>query len=816
MKYCETSTKVRVSKISTNIFLVSSRDSLSVNCLSEYLAQDAARSKKFLVGPEAEIDAENFATNIASFTQSLEENLSSAEREFSYLALGKIQSGKTAHMMGMVAWAANNSIAFMTILTGITDDLNIQTHNRLQETFGEMSHEYIRTFNIPTNPNSKEFKEMLAQIENLIEARISNNSNDSVIPLPVITSLKTVPRLEALKHLHILLLQKFGPELVTLILDDEADQASQNSLSQKRKSTAVYTAISEARKVQFRNIYMAYTATPQAVLLTDRFGELRPDYCMLVYPRKNYFGLSSINEPSYAQNLETIQDFYGKSDNFDEIPESLRNSIYDFYFNSVVKDLFPQVFYLESKLGNAAESVYPSSTQMLIHESALTNLHKSMFKLVDNEILAIAQDLQTYLAEPPTAESSISLKSELQGHWKRILDRQDSNVAGKLPEVVSQEMIECLLSLVENSQIVVVNSAKNRPNKEVDFPSSGKIWNSRKCWILIGGDILGRGLTIPQLVTTYFMRSSKIPNFDTVSQQMRFCGYRFGYKNFTSIWAPEQTFAGFRYMNDVETVIWNRASKWDEERINIKKDLPKVFYAAPLGVNMEPTRKSVRDPELLDLKVKGEVIFEASRILNPIYFRSNFSFIRSWVSDLENRLRREKNWHVIDDLPKEDLYTLFSNWACSNDEKSQLLGANELFSADLESLGLSQVPCSILIANEVLTFPPIRDYEDLKNLCRTVKVGRSIRNKVEHFTLSDWWRSLSGGTRLEASENAAITHIGGSLRKIKSDFSYDGTLIFIEFILGKAEKSSKQINSIGLSLTILAPNNYEVRMIGHS
>ena len=47
---------------------------------------------------------------------------------------------------------------------------------------------------------------------------------------------------------------------------------------------------------------------------------------------------------------------------------------------------------------------------------------------------------------------------------------------------------------------------------------------------------------------------------------------------------------------------------------DLSKEFPRVIYASPLNVNMEPTRKSVRDPNLLDKKVTGEIIFTSRSI----------------------------------------------------------------------------------------------------------------------------------------------------------------------------------------------------------
>ena len=52
-------------------------------------------------------------------------------------------------------------------------------------------------------------------------------------------------------------------------------------------------------------------------------------------------------------------------------------------------------------------------------------------------------------------------------------------------------------------------------------PISQAEWRQKKIngWILVGGNILGRGLAIPHLVVTLFLRNPRHPNFDTAVQQ---------------------------------------------------------------------------------------------------------------------------------------------------------------------------------------------------------------------------------------------------------------------------------------------------------
>ena len=786
-------------------------------CLETYLEADFSRAKNTLLPEMAVKDSARFRESIDNLTSLITDFLTTKSKSLSILALGKIQSGKTAHMLGTVAWAVDTPIALCTIFTGINNDLNNQTVQRLNKSLGDLGQNFIRVYLVPTSETSKAYEELRNELDKIIFHRISRDSHQTELYLPVLATLKTVQRIKTLEHLHNELSAKYGSELVTLLLDDEADQASQNSGSSKGEETKIYESISTVRKSLVRNIYLAYTATPQAVLLTDRRGLLRPDYTVLVPPRANYFGLDSLVSEKFFSNLVEIQDWDGSSNTLTQIPNSLKNAIHEHLWASTTRFMLPEIFFGESEYSKFTSSQFISSTQMMIHESSRIALHTAMFRFVSNELMEFKEDLLRFTTNNASKESIFEFELTLRSSWSNFINRLSPDLMKKLPKIPTEEMVGQLLDIVGDTQIVVVNGDKNKPNIAVNFPVTNQDWERHRNWICIGGDILGRGLTIPQLLTTYFLRSSKIPNFDTVSQQMRFCGYRKNYQSFTSIWAETETFLSFRYMQEIESVVWNRAKRWDQERIKINLEIPRVLYASPVATRMEPTRKSVRDPNLIDTKIKGEVVFSAGRIMQPQIFRNNFGLIRRWIGDLEERLKLQSGWYLLEDLSNEDIYSLLSQWSCDDSEKSRLLGGMELFAADMDALGLANVPRACFISKDVLEYPPLRDERDLRDLALKTKFFRTVSNSNVNLDFSQWAQGVVQDKHVPSFDPVTVTHVGGTIRKLKQSLEFDSTVLIIEFMRGAQGKGSEARNvSIGIALTILSPSDYEVRTIGHS
>jgi hypothetical protein len=307
------------------------------NCLNSYLESDLVKVKKILPGNKAEKDNKSFRDGIENLVELLNDFLNEKTNSISVLALGKIQSGKTAHMLGVISWAVDTRISLATIFTGINGDLNNQTVTRLNKSLGSLSNDFIKVFLVPTSHKGKDFEDLKKGLDEIIVKRISRGSEKTTVPLPVLATLKTIQRINTLEVLHTYLSEQYGSDLISMLLDDEADQASQNSGAAKGEITKIYEAISSVRKSLVRNIYLAYTATPQAILLTEKYGYLRPDYSVLVPPRTGYFGLEDAMAASFSDNLVEINDWNGTSISITEIPQSLKDAMHEYFWSSTIR-----------------------------------------------------------------------------------------------------------------------------------------------------------------------------------------------------------------------------------------------------------------------------------------------------------------------------------------------------------------------------------------------------------------------------------------------------------------------------------------------
>jgi hypothetical protein len=122
--------------------------------------------------------------------------------EFRFLVLGKIQSGKTSHLLSSVAWAADSNVSFVSIFTGTNNALNTQTIKRLRNDItNSIDGSFIKIFEIPTSHKGKNFENLLLEIRNLLKFRIDPNNKNGSRVMPVFVSMKNPTRIRTLTKL---------------------------------------------------------------------------------------------------------------------------------------------------------------------------------------------------------------------------------------------------------------------------------------------------------------------------------------------------------------------------------------------------------------------------------------------------------------------------------------------------------------------------------------------------------------------------------------------------------------------------------------
>ncbi|CAI1109168.1 Z1 domain [Serratia marcescens] len=475
------------------------------------------------------------------------------------LVVGHVQSGKTANMAGLISMAADYRWNLFVVLTGTLENLRVQTGKRL---VGDLfQHDGNLSWKSIEHPSSNSPYGARAQDMQFDAGRRDRH---------LVVCLKNPARL---KHLidWISAHPQGMSQMRLVVIDDEADQAGINSNDvSKDERTVINDLILRLIRLPLQSVnYVAFTATPAANFLNEGPSEttLYPTDFIAALPQADeHFGpvqifgyleqnkepLGIVREVS-GDDLEKVRSIH-KGDDL-TLPQALRESL---------------VWYLccvaVMRVSGSAKPV-----SMLIHTSARQVHHDYMSK-------AVQAALETW-----SKYSNIQLEQVFRQVWENVSSELDVNQFserfpdyGRLSELHELPTfdsllaeIRTLLSMVTAIQldadsrriyhrgihVCVDNCANNGVTDENEvrrlfYPDDGQCIDFCTAFIVIGGGTLSRGLTIENLVSTFFLRGSA--QADSLMQMGRWFGYRKGYELLPRIWMSNDTRAKYEFMTVAE------------------------------------------------------------------------------------------------------------------------------------------------------------------------------------------------------------------------------------------------------------------------
>lgn len=468
------------------------------------------------------------------------------------LLFGHVQSGKTAHYIGLINKAIDAGYRIIIVFSGIHNSLRSQTQSRLdEEVLGyETSLENLGDMDFEDNVigvglgRHNQVRELVQSLTTRDEKGDVNKKTESVSMMPpfiivtkkiapvlrrVLGYLKKSPWAEAKEG------KKFIPaKYPALIIDDEADQASINTNESYDENgqvlndynpTTINGLIREILQVFECSSYAGYTATPFAnifippYLSTDKYGkDLYPRDFVFRTPRpglyvgaKEFFGL---NGDEQAPAMPLCRDIVERTSSegkalkdiemMGELPSELKKAV--------------KCFLLSTALRNCRGQKNMPNT-MLVHVVRYVSQQKALKKMIEHYYAEEVENFIQY-GEP-------SICDELKTIWdedyckttqalrccfgKYMVDCQD----------VSWEEIWTEIQRIVRKKEMSVYCINGKSNDSLVYKKHiGKPFNV----IVVGGDKLSRGLTLEGLTISYFARNSN--TYDTLMQMGRWFGFR--------------------------------------------------------------------------------------------------------------------------------------------------------------------------------------------------------------------------------------------------------------------------------------------------
>lgn len=440
------------------------------------------------------------------------------------LVIGYVQSGKTENFTALVAKAADAGYRLVIILSGIDDEIRGQTQGRIRTHIWGAGEDYSkngvkypeRRWNELTGPSSDFYAP---------QSSASNMLGDGRPTCMVIKKNGAVLR-RVLAWLSDASSQ-LKDNLPVLVIDDEADQATPNVASNDPDNipSVINGLIRKVLGTFNKSRYVAYTATPfanffiNAETLEGRFGDdLYPrDFIVSLPSPSSYVGSADVYglPPGVLRDGQEVQRLNICRICVDE-PTHINSAS--------VENLTGLKSAMRSfVLGTAVQLVAKGNEQfpstMLVHASHLNDRHADHREAVE----AILDNMRAAIDGAGRAgllRSFESLyKGELIKSWAhcRTLGYP---VPGEIPSFDAvAEAIKTVLSDGWLSVRVVNGIADPIPKWEGEGATEPYLKS-----ILIGGNLLSRGLTMPNLITSYFMRRPE--QADTMLQMARWLGYR--------------------------------------------------------------------------------------------------------------------------------------------------------------------------------------------------------------------------------------------------------------------------------------------------
>lgn len=488
------------------------------------------------------------------------------------LVVGNVQSGKTANMTGLICAAADNGFNMFIILSGMIDNLRIQTENRFKKDLE--SGNPILNWKIITNPGPKS-TDTLSQCNFGVKSKYRYMSivlKNSTRLKNLISWLKSDPqKLEQMK---------------ILIIDDEADQASINTkdvtTDEEGKINGLirdlvfsrYWAPGQTAAYPQAVDYLGYTATPYANVLNEAGKDsLFPSdliYSLPVSPE--YFGPEQIIglRAGYSADESLDKDLDGLNI-IREIPESQIKQVEEdqnglaFVLPETLKDSI--CWFLCSVAALRFQKIRRPFS-MLVHTSQKTSCHEILSNLIQEwlqsaaktRLLARCESVWTRETKNLTLQDFLSvMKNYPTDNLKNYPSFDD--IKPDLLQLIQENVQHISLDDDQNRHygngihLCVDNSTNNRPTDDNEmlrllYPTAANMPEKAPAFLVVGGMTLSRGLTLEGLISTYFLRTTKLG--DTLMQMGRWFGYRRNYELYPRIWMSQAAIQRFEELTMID------------------------------------------------------------------------------------------------------------------------------------------------------------------------------------------------------------------------------------------------------------------------
>ena len=293
-----------------------------------------------------------------------------------------------------------------------------------------------------------------------------------------------------------------------IVIDDEADFASPNAKINRDQRTAINNAIYKLLNAD--GIYVGVTATPARLDMNNTFDNMT-EYWICFTPHANYVGKEVFFPIDFKPQEHSINFLPPTGD----YPVHLRQALLSFFVNVAYINLFDTTLRDHLKFHGQDNSHFT----FLIHTSGKTADHKIDEQIANELIDGLSNDTST--------------------HFENYVRYMHLNASNKYGSDKADDIVIFVLRNIRRKVTQVLNAeSKLRRRTLLNLTDPPSLFT-----VVIGGNIISRGITFNNLIGMFFTRDVKHKmQQDTYIQRARMFGNRGTYLKYFELFIPEQLY----------------------------------------------------------------------------------------------------------------------------------------------------------------------------------------------------------------------------------------------------------------------------------
>lgn len=481
------------------------------------------------------------------------------------LVVGKVQSGKTSNLELLTALLFDNDYQIGVIYGGYDNKLLEQTISRFKKTFLEMTEKGKLIIINSLNDSIDGLRK-----DDFLKRQIEQGTKVLVITLKKAKGIDKV----ANQFLGVGIKEK-----TSFIIDDEGDQASLNTEFKKKKESATYKSITNMINFLKKPVYISTTATPYAIVFQPSFSLIKPHGVCLIEPGVGYNGANFFHlDDDHIIVLDGKEKY------------EIKDTLIHFLISSAI-------------LATEHSGI---KTNMVIHIAKEISKHNETEEEVRDILLEFSDLSQKY---PEIFENIIKDRYNRSFFNQEILDKYDVN-----------SVIKILKNEILKNTFIIMQHGQGK--------DSQTMIDSKRFKINIGGELLQRGVTFDNLVTTYFTRWAKKSNIDTTLQRARWFGYRRKIGHIMKVFMPIEIKQEFSNLTELENDVWSQFEDVQNDNSQFEDIIINLT-----NTNLQPSRKNVIDVE--DYSYKRKWYNQKTGFFDKTIVDKNNEVISSFISKYE-------------------------------------------------------------------------------------------------------------------------------------------------------------------------------------